>query len=306
MALITVDADSARGAASSENVRALESGDILYLPASPFPFSDEDRSFLLEQRQVRAVYHKNISYRPTEDRLKGIDQKDADARDRMHAIMRTYSRRALDFLAAFLPQYAGAWKVDFASFRPNEEQGRRISHRSRNDLIHVDAFPSRPSSGDRLLRIFSNAHPKRARVWVTSNAFDELATRYGRDAGLATLRPPGSSSLRQTSLRLLSKCGVPVVDRSEYDRFMLRFHDYLKDSEAFQQHCQKDLWLFAPGSSWIVFTDGSSHSCVSGQYALEQTVIVRRETLVHPEKAPISVLEKMVGFPLAPQRARSA
>ena len=46
---------------------------------------------------------------------------------------------------------------------------------SRNDLIHVDNFPSRPSNGDRLLRVFANINPERPRVWVTSDAFEALA-----------------------------------------------------------------------------------------------------------------------------------
>ena len=65
---------------------------------------------------------------------------------------------------------------------------------------------------------------------------------------------------------------------------MLRFHHYLKESEDFQRECPKDRWEFPPNSTWIVFTDTTSHSCISGQYALEQTFIVRRGSLVFPEE----------------------
>ena len=64
-------------------------------------------------------------------------------------------------MASFLPRYAHDWKIDFASFRPIEEHGRKLGVRSRNDLIHIDYFPSRPSHGDRLLRIFTNINPER-------------------------------------------------------------------------------------------------------------------------------------------------
>jgi hypothetical protein len=72
----------------------------------------------------------------------------------------------------------------------------------------------------------------------------------------------------------------------------------MKENAEFQQQCRKDVWLFPPGSSWMVFTDTASHSCVSGQYALEQTFIVRRSSLVYPQRAPIAVLERLTGYTL--------
>jgi hypothetical protein len=305
MARVTIEGDLAGVTATDEQYRRLETGDILYFPRTPFLLTAEERSILLAQKQVDASYHKNISYRPAEDRLKGVDQKDAAEWDRMHRVMRSYSERAIAFTASFLEQYARDWKIDFASFRPIEEEGRKVALRSRNDLIHVDSFPSRPSHGDRLLRIFTNINPDRSRIWVTSDSFEQLAWRY---AGKARLPHPPTplGKVRSSALRLLSGMGLPVVDRPPYDQFMLRFHHYLKESETFQRDCPKDRWEFPPDSTWIVFTDTTSHSCTSGQYALEQTFIVRRGSLVFPEKAPIAILERMAGFPLAASRARSA
>jgi hypothetical protein len=219
--------------------------------------------------------------------------------------MRDYSHRAIDFTASFLSRYARDWKVDFASFRPIEEEGRRVALRSRNDLIHVDSFPSRPSHGDRLLRIFTNIHPERPRVWVTSDPFEALASQYATQVGLPR-RPTSMIKVRDAALKVLSSVGLPVVYRPPYDQFMLRFHHFLKESEAFQSGCPKERWEFPPNSSWIVFTDTTSHSCISGQYALEQTFIVRKGSLAFPEKAPIAIMERMAGFPLAAPRARSA
>ena len=81
--------------------------------------------FLLGQKQVDASYHKNISYRPAEDRLKGVDARDAASRDRTHKVLRDYSQKAIAFMARFFPSYARDWKIDFASFRPIEEEGRK-------------------------------------------------------------------------------------------------------------------------------------------------------------------------------------
>ena len=304
MARLTIEPECTRERATDDVCDRLESGDILYFPVNPIALDADDRAFLLGQKQVDASYHKNISYRPAEDRLKGVDATDAAARDRTHQVLRDFSRKAIGFMAQFFPSYARDWKIDFASFRPIEEAGRKVSHRSRNDLIHVDNFPSRPSHGDRLLRIFSNIHPDRPRVWVTSDSFESLARQHGARAGLP--HPPSAfDKLRGRALRTLSGIGLPVVDRPPYDQFMLRFHHYLKESESFQRDCPKDRWEFPPNTTWICFTDTTSHSCISGQYALEQTFVVRRKSLVHPEKAPIAILEKMAGFPLV-NEARSA
>ena len=282
-------------AATEEHARRLETGDILYFPTTPFAFSEDDKAFLLRQKQAAPSLHKNISYRPARDRLKGVDSND---RARMHMIMKGYSERAIAFMTSFFPSYARDWKIDFASFRPIEEQGRETSLRSRNDLLHVDSFPSRPSRGDRLLRIFTNINPERPRVWITSDPFETLANRYAEEVGLPQ-PPDAGAKLRGRTLRVLSSLGLPVVDRPPYDRFMLKFHHFLKENAAFQRDCPKDRWEFPPGSTWIVFTDTTSHACLSGQFALEQTFIVRRQSLVWPEKSPISILERMSGFPLS-------
>jgi hypothetical protein len=304
MGRVTIEGDPGNLTASEDEYRRLESGDILYFPQTPFELTAEERAFLLSQRQS-ASFHKNISYRPAEDRLKGVDQKDPAEWERMHRIMRAYSTRAISFMGSFLPRYADRWKVDFASFRPIEEAGRKVSHHARNDLIHIDSFPSRPSYGDRLLRIFTNIHPERERVWVTSDPFEQLAWRYAGKAGLPH-PPSGLTRLRSKALQVLSTLGMPVVDRPPYDQFMLRFHHYLKESAAFQQECPKDQWAFPPNSTWIVFTDTTSHSCISGRYALEQTFIVRRGSLVFPEKAPIAILERITGFRLDEPASKSA
>ncbi|HEV8129747.1 MAG TPA: Kdo hydroxylase family protein [Acidobacteriota bacterium] len=298
MALITIENYRPGMTATEEDYRRLETGDILFFPTTPFEIAFEEREFLLSQKQVGASYHKNISYRPLQDRLKGVDQKDQAAHAKMHRIMRDYSKRAIAFTAFFLPRYAKSWRIDYSSFRPIEEEGRSIAYLARNDLIHVDSFPTRPSHGNRLLRVFTNINPSRPRIWITSDNFEQLAAKYAREAGLPK-KPGAARQLQHQLLRFLSGIGLPVVDRSEYDQFMLRFHDFLKKNIAFQQQGRKDRWEFPADSSWICFTDTTSHSCISGQYALEQTFIVNRNSLVWPEKAPIAILEEMVGFPLA-------
>src|SRR5205085_7988129 len=139
-------------------------------------------------------------------------------------------RNLIEFTRELLPQYATAWKLDYASFRPLEEEGRDLPLNKRNDLIHMDAFPSRPTQGDLILRIFTNIHPDKPRVWITSDSFRVVAERYALDAGLKQLVAQAASPLtrfRNQLLRGLHNLRLPVVPRSPYDELMLRFQDYL-------------------------------------------------------------------------------
>ena len=275
----------------------LESGHILFFPESPFRLPPEDREFLLGLRQTSAGFHKNIAYRPLEDRLTGLDKKEpAERARRLRAILRRFSDDVTECLTELLPAYAGNWRRDLASFRPREEHGRQLRLRARNDLLHTDAFPTRPTGGDRILRVFTNLNPSEPRVWHTSETFEALAHRFARTAGLP--RPARSGPATRLVVGLAQCLGIPAANRSSYDQFMLRFHNFLKENREFQETCTKQRWEFPPGSAWIVFTDMVSHAVLSGQFALEQTYIVPRAAMSLPRKAPIEILEEICGYPL--------
>ncbi len=273
--------------------RALEEGHILFFPRTPLDLPEADRAFLLDQRQVDAGYHKNIAYRPETDRVSGFVKQRPGDDEALRRALRDYSQRVVRFAAELLPSYARAWRVDFASFRPQEEAGRRAKLRARNDLVHVDAFPTRPCRGDRILRVFTNVNPAVPRVWQTAETFDALAERFAIPSGLLARARQGG--LGRAARRTLRAIGLPVVARSPYDEFMLRFHHFLKENAAYQAEARKDTHTFPPGSTWIVFTDMVSHAVLSGQHALEQTFIVARESLVSPERAPVAILERLAG-----------
>jgi hypothetical protein len=285
------------GAGRGEWCRQLEEGDVLFFPRTPIPMTEEDRAFLLGVRQAASGYHKNISYRPRTDRIRGVARGTADV-ERLHSILRDYSRGALALAASLLAPYRQRWDVDFASFRPFEEDGRPLSRTARNDLLHVDAFPSRPTRGNRILRIFTNLNPAASRIWLTTEGFDVLASRFAADAGLRDVAS-GRAGLGPWLARAARAIGLPVPDRTAYDRFMLRFHDYLKENERFQETCPKVRMEFPPGSTWLAYTDMVAHAVLSGQYAIEQTLIVHREALVAQERAPLRILEGVAGRRLA-------
>ena len=88
---------------------------------------------------------------------------------------------------------------------------------------------------------------------------------------------------------------IPSLKRSPYDDFMMRFHNFLKENEAYQAGSVKHPWQFPAGSSWMVYTDTVPHAVLTGQYALEQTFLVAPEAMVTPESSPLAVLEEMAG-----------
>ncbi|HEV8306440.1 MAG TPA: Kdo hydroxylase family protein [Methylomirabilota bacterium] len=280
-----------------EYCRVLEEGHILLFPRTPFELPEADRAFLLSQRQTDARYHKNIAYRPHRDRVTGVASRRVEDVETLRRIFRDYSRRVVAFAGELFPTYARRWRIDFASFRPQEEAGRRLSQRARNDLVHVDSFPTRPSMGDRLLRVFTNINPAAPRVWLTGGTLEELAARFATSSGLLERARRGGLGRRLRGLARAVR--LPVTIRSPYDDFMLSFHNFLKENAAYQQEDAKTRLVFPPGSTWIVFTDMVSHAVLSGQFALEQTVIVARESLALPEKAPIAILERLAGARLS-------
>ena len=266
----------------------LESGKVLFFDAIPFDLPVTDQQFLLSQKQTGSTFHKNISYRPKQKAIRGLSGGSAEA-ERLRSIMEHYSAEVTRFVADFLKPYAGGIDLDFASFRPLEEKGRDLPFKKRNDLLHVDSFPTRPTKGARILRVFTNINPHQSRIWNVAEPFDLLAKRYAQKADLPKFAAKKSSSVK----RALKNIGLPVADHSAYDKFMLHFHDYLKANRDFQANCDKVRLEFPPGSTWLVYTDGVPHAALSGQYALEQTYIVPVEVLVAREKAPISILESM-------------
>src|SRR3989338_1272339 len=275
--------------------RELEQGNILYFADIPFDFPQEEIAFLLKQRQGNKKGRKNIAYKPQSDKITNHDASDPEAAAQLHEVLRNYSKRVTEFLSQLLAPYAEKWKHDYASFRPFQEQGRKLRVRARNDLLHIDAFPTRPVHGARILRFFTNINPTEGRRWVTSEPFGELARQYGGTPGLDFPKAMAYSLTRRLEKKMkevLKKAGVKVALPSPYDRFMLKMHNFLKENRDFQKSCPKDHWEFPPRSCWVVFTDMVSHAALSGQYALEQTFLVPEEGLLYPEQSPVSILEQ--------------
>lgn len=277
----TAPRDSADAAAAR-----LERGELLAWPECPWGLpTDDDRAFLEQQRLARP--HKNIAYDPLNGRLRGYRYHGrADAR-RLADILADFSRRAEDWLGRWLPRYDAAWAVDRASFRPEEEATRVVRFTARNDLLHIDNYPTRPALGRRLLRVFVNLNRTEERVWVTSETWGEVFARFRcAHGGELPLHPDDGDWTR-----LRGSWWPFTKGTSDYDRLLQRVHHFMKGDEAFQDRSRKRYWHFPPGSAWLLFADGLAHAELRGQFALEQSFFVPTAALVSPESAPLASLQ---------------
>jgi hypothetical protein len=274
----------------------LERGEVIHYPVCPFPLPQgDDRHFLLQQRLASRA-HKNISFDPHTGKAGGFARTSDPQAERLRQLFADFSEAITTWLAQTLPGYAAGWRLDQVSFRPEEEATRKLRLKARNDLLHVDAFPSRPTNGWRILRVFANVNLMEPRIWVTSDPFGKLLERFGHEVGL----PTGTgldmlSELRDRVVRLWRPGRAP---RSAYDAFMLRFHDYLKANDDFQERGPKRYWTFAPGSAWMCITDTASHAALRGRYALEHSYFLNPATLALPDESPAALLEHACGRPV--------
>lgn len=270
----------------------LERGEVLSYPTCPFALPQgDDRRFLLEQ-QLSGRHHKNIAYDPCTGKTTGFRRRSSAQAERLRRLLGTFADSVTAWASSILPRYAKSWQFDRVSFRPEQEATRQLRLTARNDLLHVDAFPSRPTNGARILRIFANINPIEPRVWITSHPFGELLARYGNKVGLPTTEQLGwTQRLRETFLKVFRPGRQP---RSVYDAFMLRFHNFLKANEQFQADSPRR-WEFPPGSAWMCITDTTSHAVLSGRYALEHSYFIAPEAQALPEESPAALLQRACG-----------
>lgn len=263
--------------------RALEAGQVLYLPALSFALTPAERPLLrpscLDPRR------KNISFESSSGAVKGARTAAAEI-PLLQALLRRFQRQALTLVQDLLPAYTPHLRLARTSYRPAAVSQRRQSPRKDDRLLHVDAFPSRPNHGERILRVFSNVNPEGlARTWHVGEPFEDCARAF-----LPRLPAP-----RPAWARLLRAAGITRGLRSAYDHYMLTLHDTMKQDRHYQESAPRETVAFAAGSTWIVFSDQTLHAALSGQYLLEQTLHLPVRALLRPEHAPLAVLERLTG-----------
>ena len=266
-------------------IRTLEGGGVLVLPKLAFELSSDEIRFLSPTwSDARA---KNISL--DGEALKGARGSSADLAALRRMIGR-FAANAGELVSALFPRYGPYVTRARTSFRPQPAVGRALSWRKDDARLHIDAFPSRPNHGERILRVFSNVNPREDRVWRVGEAFPAMARTF-----LPRVRSPLPGMPTLLALLRVTK-GV----RSDYDHLMLGLHDGAKADLAYQSSCAQRIVHFAPGTTWLCFSDQVMHAAVSGQHMLEQTIHLPVAALYAPESSPLAILEDLCGRRLLP------
>jgi hypothetical protein len=262
---------------------ALEAGSVLRLPL-PFALRADEQRLL--SPELLSGARKNISYNPANGSLKGAES-DLALEALLRGLLERYHRSAKTLVEQLFAPYRGRLRDGRTSYRPAEIAGRvPKSWRHDDTRLHVDAFPATPVQGQRLLRVFNNINPHgEPRRWQIGEPFAAVAARFAPHA-------PAASVLKA---RLMAATGITKSLRSAYDHYMLYLHDGMKADLAYQAQVHKTEAGFAPGETWIVYSDQVSHAVLAGRYMLEQTFYVPVAALRYPQRSPLCVLEAVTG-----------
>src|SRR6266849_2522052 len=91
---------------------ALEKGNILLFPKTPFELSEQERDILRSTGLTGSAHHKNIAYRPAADKVTGFDRAVVRDPENLRGVMRAYSERVLGFMRTLLPRYMERCRID--------------------------------------------------------------------------------------------------------------------------------------------------------------------------------------------------
>ena len=260
--------------------REIEAGGVLTLPRLQFALLESEERFLDPRWSDGRA--KNISLDGST--IKGA-RGTADELVALAGMVSRFASSASGLIAAMFPRYAPFLRTARTSYRPQPATGRDVSWRKDDSRLHVDAFPSRPNHGERILRVFCNVSPGEDRVWRVGEGFEAVARRF----------LPGIRRQIPGEARWLSALHVTKGLRSQYDHLMLGLHDGAKADLAYQANCAQQVVRFAPGTTWLCFSDQLMHAAVSGQYMLEQTIDLPLAALYDRERSPLAILERLCG-----------
>jgi hypothetical protein len=266
-------------------VSALEDGKVLYFPKLAFDLLPQEQALI--SPSVRDPKSRNISL-DAHGRLKGA-LGDAATQAALAAMLGRFRRQAQALIESIAPRYAGALRLAPTSYRPEQVSTRAQSWRADDKRLHVDAFPSRPNRGERILRVFTNVNRAgEPRVWQVGEPFETIARTF----------LPRAAPYSPWKAKALNALRITKSLRSEYDHLMLQLHDAMKQDADYQRAAPGVTMPFPPGSVWVCFSDQTPHAVSSGQFMLEQTLHLAVSQQYDPATSPLQVLTRLAGHPL--------
>lgn len=273
-------------------LEALERGKVLVFPNLGFSLTGPEQALL--DPALADPKHKNISLEAqpqspsqlhSHQVLHGV-LGDLPTQASVRALVARYQASARTLVDGLFPQYRTSLRAAPTSLRLHRVETRHTSWRKDDSRLHIDAFPSRPNYGERILRVFTNLNPHgKPRVWRVGEPFEDVAKRF-----LPRIKRqlPGAAWA-------MAALHITKSRRSAYDHLMLHLHDAMKADLDYQQQAPQQLMPFTPGSVWVCFSDQTSHAVMAGQFMLEQTFFLPARHMAQPACAPLGILERLTG-----------
>ena len=281
-------ASGARAGAQRALARALEGGGVLVLPQLAFALA-ERRAALPRRRAGPTAARRTSASTATRSRARAAAPPSSP---RSRAMVARFAADAAALVAALFPRYA-----PYVQARAHElpaaaaPSGRAVSWRKDDSRLHVDAFPSRPNHGERILRVFSQRQSRRRAI--ASGASASRSRRWRARSCRASAR------MRAGEAALLAALHVTKGRRSEYDHLMLGLHDRAKADLDYQRDCAAAGGaLRARHDVDLLLRPGDARRACRGQYMLEQTIHLPLAALYEPRALA-------AGDPRAPDRPRA-
>lgn len=269
-------------ATDSTWIAGLEAGKVLYFPDLSFSLLPAELPLL--RADIRAPKVRNISL-DERGHLKGASA-DTSEQLTLALMIGRFREQAQSLIYSLLPKYRGELRLAPTSYRPTQVETRTQSWRADDRRLHVDAFPSRPNYGERILRVFSNINPQGIpRVWRVGEPFETVARKF----------LPRAKPYVRWQANLLNTFHITKSLRSEYDHLMLQLHDGMKSDLVYQDNAEQVTMPFAAGSVWVCFSDQASHAVMSGQYMMEQTLHLSPEKQYDSGSSPLAILSRLAG-----------
>jgi hypothetical protein len=257
----------------------LEAGKVLHFNALPFKVQENEKYLFVQD--ILDPKARNISL-DSHGKIKGVNNTLSVGVELDGLILR-FREHANQLINSAFPKYSENLRLAPTSFRPKEVETRRQSIRADDKRLHVDAFPSRPNQGERILRVFLNINPHgKSRVWRIGEPFEDIAQKF----------VPIIKKYHPWRARLLKALRVTKSLRSEYDHLMLGIHDQMKQSDEYQVTSEQITYEFESGSVWVCFSDQTAHAAMSGQFMMEQTYHLPVSSLYTPSSSPLGILQR--------------
>jgi hypothetical protein len=286
--IVTASIADWRGQAADATLQSIiERGGVVACPSLPFVVSDEERALFdasLADEQRKSIYIRAGRAGVTGTTSSGV------TRDIVTAMIERYASSTHALIDGLFPNYRAASHATGTSFRPRAigdvTSGNALSWRKDDTRLHVDAFPSNPTHGDRILRVFTNVHPTTMpRHWRVGETFDAMAARF----------LPRARKLPLGGAWLMHKLGITKRPRSAYDQLMLQLHDLAKSDLDYQRTSPQREVDFMPGTTWICYSDQVMHAAMSGQFMFEQTYRLPLSVIADVAASPLRTLERLTG-----------